>query len=209
MNILNNFFILMVQSNMKTLKICLVILCLLHVRAVGLPQFSGALSFMKTIEIKSKKYGIHHLLVDDEDFEKVNKYKWHIDKSRNKIYATTAIYNNKVLTNVRVYRIILGDSYKLIDHKDGNGLNNQKSNLRPCTHAQNMYNSGPKSNNTSGYKGVYYSKTRRGTKKYIAQIGINGKMKFIGCFYNPVDAAIAYNRVASELHGEFANLNLV
>jgi hypothetical protein len=91
-----------------------------------------------------------------------------------------------------------------IDHIDGDGLNNQKSNLRIGTHQQNIMNRTKQRNNTSGYKGVSFDKS---TNKFVAQIGYNKKGIHIGSFKTAILAARAYDVEAIKYHGEFANLN--
>jgi hypothetical protein len=88
---------------MKTLKICLVILCLLHVRAVGLPRFSGANFFMKRIKIDSPKYGVHYALIDNNDYLVVSKFNWIVYKRPTTFYAYTSTHPHKAM-----HRIILG-----------------------------------------------------------------------------------------------------
>jgi hypothetical protein len=80
------------------------------------------------------------------------------------------------------------------DHEDRNGLNNRKSNLRPASQAQNQANTGPYSNNSSGHKGVHWSKSR---KKWVAEICVNYKTIPLGRYDNLQDA-IAARRVAEE-----------
>ena len=91
-----------------------------------------------------------------------------------------------------------------LDHRDRNPLNNRKSNLRFCTHAENMRNRGIPKNNTSGYKGVV-----KNGKGWAAQIGINKKTICIGFFKDKLPAAIAYNKAAIKYHGEYACLNTI
>ncbi len=91
-----------------------------------------------------------------------------------------------------------------IDHINGDGLDNRKSNLRICKHGENQYNSKMPKNNTSGYKGVYWDKRRN---KWISQININGKHVYIGQFINAIDAANAYDKAAMQYHKEFAKPN--
>jgi len=91
-----------------------------------------------------------------------------------------------------------------VDHIDGNGLNNRKSNLRLCTHAENVHNSRPMRNGSSKYKGVCWHKTY---KKWYSSIGKTGKRFYLGRFDNEIDAALAYDKKAKELFGEFAYLN--
>ncbi len=92
----------------------------------------------------------------------------------------------------------------VVDHIDGNGLNNRKSNLRVCTQGQNSLNSRPRRNCSSRYKGVSFYKR---DKIWQAQIFYNFRTINIGRFDDEVEAALAYDRKAEELFGEFAYLN--
>lgn len=91
----------------------------------------------------------------------------------------------------------------MIDHKDRDSLNNQKSNLRVCNNSQNTANSKKRKNCTSKYRGV--AKYRIGL--WRAYGGKNGKMIHLGYFKSEIEAAKKYNEFAKEIHGEFANLN--
>lgn len=93
-----------------------------------------------------------------------------------------------------------------IDHRDHNGLNNQKSNLRFCTPSENAMNARKNENSSSVYKGVCFFNR---DKKWLAQIQVNGKPIRLGCFASEVEAAKAYNNKAIELFCEFANLNII
>jgi hypothetical protein len=89
-------------------------------------------------------------------------------------------------------------------HKDGNGLNCQDGNLRVCTSSQNGMNRGKQSDNTSGYKGVTWDKSKG---KWQASIKVNQKTIFLGRFNNVIEAAKAYDEGAKKYHGAFARLN--
>jgi hypothetical protein len=146
----------------------------------------------------------HKALVDDADFELVNKHKWHLKKGPYTFYAQCRLKNSDVF--LRMHRFILGviNPKVLIDHKDLNGLNNQRDNLRVCTSSQNLQNAPRKSNNTSGFKGVSWNKEK---KRWVAKTKFNGKYVFIGRFRKKEDAARAYDKKALELFGEFARTN--
>jgi len=106
-----------------------------------------------------------------------------------------------------MHQLILGFPKKDIDHRNGNGLDNRRKNLRKiATSSQNKMNCGMYSNNTSGYKGVHYYYTH---KKWGAQIYSNKKCYFLGLFETAKDAGIAYNIAAIKYHGEFARLNQI
>jgi len=148
-------------------------------------------------------------MVDDEDFDFLMQWRW---------FAWTPGYSTfyarktcKVVPGVhsRMHREVMGRYHNvwgsILDHIDGNGLNNCKSNLRFCTHAENSRNAGPNALNKSGIKGVCWHVR---SKKYIATISLNRKLIHIGYFTDPIEAAKAYNEAAIKYHGEFARLNV-
>lgn len=95
----------------------------------------------------------------------------------------------------------------IIDHKDHNGLNNQRSNLRICTYEQNQYNRKKcRKKCSSIYKGIYWHKR---DKKWIAKIRVNNERICIGYFNDEIEAARAYDIKAKELFREFACPNFV
>src|SRR6187549_2441300 len=162
---------------MKKLKICLVILCLLHVSAVGMPRFSGAVFFMK--EIKLTKGMV--TLVDDEDFEYLNRWKWFAHHRRaGKFYAArnSTYVSGQKRHCVSMHRVILNITDKKVfaDHKDGNSLNNQKYNLRLSTYLQNNANSKARKNSSSKYLGVSLQPNGR----WLANIQCNKKAHRLG-----------------------------
>jgi hypothetical protein len=155
---------------------------------------------MKTIPLTQNKYA----LVDDEDYEYLNQFKWHIankyaardlkekeGRGRHKVYMHREILNLHGLTQG--------------DHKFGNKLDNQKKNLRPCTNQQNTFN-GKKRKGSSQNKGVYFMRRDR---VWVAEIGIDGKGIYLGRFKTEEAAAIAYNEAAIKYFGEFARLNVI
>ena len=92
----------------------------------------------------------------------------------------------------------------MVDHIDGNGLNNQRSNLRQCSHQQNLHNQDIRIDTSTGYKGVHFNKE---SGKYRAQIAVNHKRHFLGSFADPAEAALAYDNAARKHHGEFCRVN--
>lgn len=140
-------------------------------------------------------------LVDDEDFEYLNQFKWHALKAKNTYYATRKIKRKIIWMHREILK--LTDIKIMADHKDGNGLNNQKSNIRPCDFYQNNKNQKPRKG-TSKYKGVSWRKSRN---KWVIHITINGKQKHVGSFSNEIEAAKAYDEMAKLHYGEFAYLN--
>jgi hypothetical protein len=141
--------------------------------------------------------------VDDEDFEYLNQWKWYALKNGKVYYAQRNVYINGRPKMVKMHRVIMNtDASMEVDHIDGNGLNNQKINLRNCTHRLNTINR--KAHGKSKYLGVVI--TKRG---YIfAQLKENGYSHYLGSFKNEEDAAIAYNKAAIIYHKEYAKLNI-
>ncbi len=144
-------------------------------------------------------------LVDDEDYERLNQYNWHIKDCGGCLYAATHLPQTNKLQFM--HRMILDiPKGKVPDHINSNGLDNRKSNLRICSKAENQHNQKIHSEaKSSQFKGVYLDK-RWG--KWIARIGINGKQIYLGSFNNERIAASAYDMAAKKHYGEFANLNL-
>src|SRR5882672_5229974 len=144
-------------------------------------------------------------MVDDEDFEAINKHKWHKMINGKHLYVCRAIVTNGKVLQVSMHREILGLSKTdkvIVDHRDGNGLNNQRSNLRACNHSENAKNR--KARGTSKYLGVSWH-----VYKWKAQIKANGKYIHLGMFEDEVLAAASYNEAAIKYHGAFARLNKI
>jgi hypothetical protein len=144
-----------------------------------------------------------YVQVDDEDYELLNRYDWWICRTKYTAYAQTKIDDKIIL----MHRLILPLTGGLtVDHKDGNGLNNQKENLRPATVSQQKQNSRKQADTSSVYKGVHWNSADR---VWVAAIYIKGKQKYLGRFQSEIAAAKAYNRAAKEHFGEFAKLNVL
>ena len=144
-------------------------------------------------------------LVDDEDFEKLNRYKWYAMQTKQNWYSVRNIRINNKQTLVCMHReIINAPINKQVDHINGNGLDNQKKNLRLCTHQQTQHNKrNPNKNNKLGIKGVRWCER---DKKFQAQIEINGKEIRLGYFKNVSDADSAYRKAEKKYFGEFARI---
>jgi hypothetical protein len=149
--------------------------------------------------------------LDYDDIEWVSSFRWYsliLKKGKSRIYAyrPTGDRNNRRFE--LMHRAIMmrhgwsGEGQ--VDHVDGNGLNNCKSNLRSCNSVENGRNRGPQTNNKSGYKGV--SKHTQ-YERWVAQIKINGKQTYLGVFIDSRDAALVYDEAARQHFGEFAVLN--
>lgn len=147
---------------------------------------------MKKIPLTQGKFAI----VDDVDYERLSKFKWYCHCG----YARR-MGDGKA---IHMHREILSppDGF-IIDHANGNRLDNRRENIRICTFAQNTQNAERRSDNSSGYKGVSWHTN----KKWRTQIIVNGKVTHVGMFSNIIDAARAYNEAAIKYYGEFAKLN--
>lgn len=143
-------------------------------------------------------------LVDDEDFKNFNKFNWHIDNRGSKIYAKKNCPSGKTAYLHREIMQKLNKSNLEIDHIDGNGLNNQKNNLRLATRSQNMANTSVHKDNKSNCKGVCWDKDR---SKWMVRICKNYKVINIGRFKNKKEAIKAYNEKALRMFGKFALIN--
>lgn len=139
-------------------------------------------------------------LVDDDDYEYLSQWKWYFSTEG---YAVR--HEEGKGTTILMHReIIKTPRDKQTDHINGNGLDNQKKNLRICTGAENQHNARLRKDNTSGFKGVYFYTDAR---KWRATISINQTRRVLGTFLNKIDAAIAYDVAAKEYFGEFAKTN--
>ena len=131
-------------------------------------------------------------LIDLCDIELVGKHKWHELKG----YVAG-------VNGIRLHRLIMNaPEGMVVDHINHNPLDNRRRNLRICTQRDNARNVQRSVRNTSGFKGVNYE------TKYRARIrDNNGRKLSLGYYENAIDAAIAYDKAAIAIHGEFAELN--
>jgi len=173
---------------------------------IGGVYFGKSDEAMKLIQLSQGKFA----MVDDEDYERVSQFKWHANKDLKTFYARRQIRDHglKRQRHESMHRFILGfdPDKEIIDHVDGDGLNNQRYNLRFATKAENCRNARPAAGKYSKYKGVWFNKLEG---KYMAGIMVNRKAISLGYFSNEVDAAMAYNNAAIIYHGEFAFVNKI
>lgn len=156
---------------------------------------------MKHIELTQGKQAI----VDDDDYDRLSESKWFAGSSVTS--STKYAYRSKGSGDIAMHRVVLNaGECEMVDHVDGDGLNNTKSNLRICTKSQNGMNSKLYRSNFSGYRGVSWCNK---SNKWLVHIrrGRNKAQKHLGLFTCLIAAAKAYDKSAIKYHGEFASLN--
>ncbi len=145
-------------------------------------------------------------LVDDGDFEDLNRWKWYASKDLaraegGQFDARRMIRIDGKRRSLYMHRYLMNPTKdQQVDHIDGNPLNNQKSNLRLCAAYQNQHNVGKRRDNLSGHKGVHW---HHKNNKWVAQITVHGKQTHLGYFEGILDAAKAYEDAVKEHFGEF------
>lgn len=140
------------------------------------------------------------VLISDCDFDRVSKYKWSYKKYKNQTYVRRSTAHGKPIL---LHHFIIGtpDKGKVVDHVNGNGMDNRRENLRFATRSQNAMNAKGKAGSKSP-KGVSYCKTN---KRYRARITLEGKTVFLGFHDTKKKAVNAYKKAAFHYFGEFAN----
>lgn len=156
---------------------------------------------MKKIPLTQGLYA----LVDDEDFEMLNQHNWSATRNKKVWYAMRKQGTPTGRRSIKMHQMLFPGAVE-IDHKNRDGLDNRRCNLRPATGSQNMANRGMMKNNTSGYVGV---SPHRQSGKWRAVIRCLGRYESLGLFYDPKEAAKVYNERAKKLFGTFAHLNSI
>lgn len=167
---------------------------------------------MKEIKLTQGKVA----LVDDADFDWLNQWKWFVLKDKYTYYARRNLpagINGK-RSSILMHRLILGvtDFQIEVDHKDHNGLNNQRNNLRQASKSENLANQVSHRETSSKYLGVSLVKSKYKDRIYFtwrAQIAKDGVKFHLGCYKTEIEVALAFNNGAKKIHGEFACLNKV
>ena len=156
---------------------------------------------MKQVHVSEDFYA----MVEDGDFELVASVKWRLRTCGRNRYAVTVIDGREMFMHRLIMHAAKGTN---IDHIDGNGLNNQRANLRFCTRAENFRNAGHRQTpgRTSRFKGVWRIKERC-QRCWRAGITANYVYRNIGTYWTEEEAARAYDEAAHLLHGDFARLN--
>jgi hypothetical protein len=145
-------------------------------------------------------------IVDDEDYEELMRFPWHVGSIRDHgPYAQRHGYGPGEKRTVSMHRAIMhAPPHVMVDHRNGNGLDNRKANLRFCTNSENQRNR-RQCYGVSIYKGVVFNKK---ANKWAARIKHNGVNIWLGCFESEIQAAYAYDDAAHRLFGVFACCNM-
>jgi len=165
------------------------------------------------IIIESEVTGLIEVaIIDTEDYDKVKDYTWRLRKSQTKsdnVYYPQSLSKENYKKTVQMYHLLVEvEKGKVIDHINGNGLDNRKENLRLATASQNQYNGRTRVDNPHGYRGVYYAKRCPNNPWYTKIQANKGETKITkGNFSTKEEAAETYDKLAVSLHGEFAKLN--
>ena len=168
---------------------------------------------MKKINISTKTFPNKFAIVNDENFEYLNQWKWHIDNGyacrKEYLKGEDGKFDSSKYRYIYMHNLIIDcPKDKIIDHKNFNGLDNRKSNLRIATWQQNMQNRRTKKG-SSGFKGVFFSSDGKRRKRWSASLVIKHKNINLGRFLTKEEAALAYNEAAKQYFGEFAYLNQI
>ena len=165
---------------------------------------------MKTVVLHGEKAAGRVALVDDEDYELVMQYRWNILEAQKPAkkaggrlghgpYAASNGSPRNGVPPVQMHKLITG--YPMTDHRDHNGLNNQRYNLREATVSQNLRNMRNRLDGSSQFKGVNWNKA---CDKWMARIMVDGKSVYLGLHADEIEAALAYDAAARKYFGEFA-----
>ena len=157
---------------------------------------------MKTISLTQGKMA----LIDDEDFDRVSAFKWYYSRHGYAVRSAHRADGNP--KRIYLHRFVVdAPDDMVVDHMDGNTLNDQRHNLRMCAQSENQRNQRrTKVGQSSKYKGVDWNASR---KKWRARIVLDGKSIMLGRYDGEVEAARAYNAAALKYFGAFAALNEV
>lgn len=186
---------------------------------ISIPEWLDRICTWPLMAYRKQKYGYdfrkiylgdgEYTIVEPADYYRLGHLKWHLKGSNaKKFYAVRDVKTGPGKTRqLGLHREIMNEPKGLlVDHHNGNSLDNRMANLRPATSAQNVQNRPKRKNASSRFIGVCYNKR---SKKWTANISYKGRKRWLGAFDNEIDAARAYNEAALKYYGEFARINLI
>ena len=140
-------------------------------------------------------------IIDAADVHLVDGWNWRAMVQEHAIYAVRGDYSGEKLKTALMHRLIMdAPDFMHVDHIDSNGIDNRRANMRLATRSQNMRNRGAARHNKAGFKGVFWNNR---CLKWHAQIGVNGKVIYLGLHETPEAAHAAYCEASARLHGAF------
>lgn len=167
----------------------------------GYPVIAGQSQIVAHGELAFINLGSTWSVIDLADFPIVAERKWSAVKKGRQTYVMSR-RDYEAPKTTYLHRLILGAQLtQAVDHRDCDGLNNRRNNLRLCTQSENNKNLPLSVANTSGLKGAFFSKEKR---RWYSQIRVNGKVLRLGYFATAEAAHAAYAQAAVKHHGEFA-----
>lgn len=142
-------------------------------------------------------------LVSDEDYERVAAFKWTATWSGRHWYAYRQFLSDGKMITIKMHRFVTGaHEHEVVDHRDRDGLNNQRPNLRKCSQSENLGNSSAHRDKAGNLpKGVSFDRARG---KFAAAVTKNGKRHHLGRFATVEQASLAYQAKHQELYGQFS-----
>lgn len=157
--------------------------------------------------VESRAHGRQIITVDAEDCPAVSRYRWYVDNpsGNGSLYAATNGRAAGGPRTLRMHRLLVNPAPGMVvDHRNGDGLDNRRENLRACEQRKNVLNRVPDHNNRNGFKGVYWSEA---LGQFRARITLDRRTRWLGSHDTAESAARAYDAAALELFGEFARTN--